>query len=413
MNPAQIASAFVELLRDAPIVFDRFLRDHPSLLVLAIAAASLVLVGGCTAVRTAVHNFADLDDHRIFANRTVERAGAPSPLRPLSRVPRFVADMKVPDETGTLHALDEYLDETRTAAFVVLRDDRVVYERYSRGFDERSLLNSFSIAKSIMATLVGIAVAEGRIASLDATVADYRPEFARTPYGTATLKSLLMMTSGLGDRPSMLPGRAQFYYGDDLHAVLEGSRPEARPANGWRYSEADVQVLGFVLEAAVGKTVSAYLSEKLWAPLGMESEALWAMDRKGGIEKTFCCISARARDFARFGRLYLQNGKWDGEQIVPADWTARSVLPGVRTEDGYTHRHLWWMPEGDEGDYYAYGHNGQYVYVNPRAGVVIVKFSETNRQDPLPMFRAVAASMKSPERVAEIERLAAQAVALR
>jgi CubicO group peptidase (beta-lactamase class C family) len=379
----------------------------------ALIVSASILATGCTAVKTVVHNFADLDDHRIFANRTVESARDVSALRTLSRVPRFVAEMRVPDERGATRRLDEYLDETRTAAFIVMRDDRIVYERYGRGFDERSLLNSFSIAKSIMATLVGIAVAEGRIASLDATVAHYRPELAGTPYGAVTVKSLLTMTSGMGDRPSLLPGRAQYYYGDDLHAVIEGARPESRAENGWRYSEADVQVLGFVLEAAVGQTVSSYLSEKLWKPLGMESEALWAMDRDGGMETTFCCISARARDFARFGRLYLQNGEWGGAQVVPASWTARTVLPGLRTLDGYTHRHLWWMPDGNEGDFYAYGHNGQYVYVNPAARTVIVKFSETNRQDPLAMFRAIAGSLKSTDRVAEIERLAAPAVALR
>jgi CubicO group peptidase (beta-lactamase class C family) len=377
------------------------------------AVAAIGCIQGCTFTKTVVHNFADLDDHRIFANRLVERAGEPSQLRTLPRVPRFVSEMKVPDEQGTTWGLDAYLDETRTAAFVVIRDDRIVYERYARGFDERSLLNSFSIAKSVMATLVGIAVAEGRIASLDATVADYRPDFAGTPYGAVTLKSLLTMTSGMGDAPSMLPGRSQFYYGDDLHAVVAAAAPESRPANGWRYSEADVQMLGFVLEAAVGKTVSAYLAEKLWKPLGMESEARWALDREGGVEKTFCCLSARARDFARFGRLYLEEGRWNGEQVVPAAWTARSVLPGVRTHDGYTHQHLWWTPEGGNGDFYAYGHNGQYVYVNPTARVVIVKFSETNRQDPVPMFRAVAGAVSSPERIAELDRLEAQAVALR
>jgi CubicO group peptidase (beta-lactamase class C family) len=379
----------------------------------ALIVTASMLATGCTAVKTAVHNFADLDDHRIFANRAIERSGEPSPLRTLSRVPRFVADMKVPDENGVVRPLDEYLDETRTAAFIVMRDDRIVYERYARGFNDRSLLNSFSIAKSIMATLVGIAVEEGKIGSLDAPVSDYRPDFAGMPYGAVTLKSLLTMTSGMADRPSMLPGRAQFYYGDNLRDVIDGSRIAPRAANGWRYSEADVQVLGFVLEAAVGTSVSAYLSEKLWKPLGMESEALWALDRDGGMEKTFCCISARARDFARFGRLYLENGRWNGEQIVPAAWTARSVLPGVRTEDGYTHQHLWWTPEGNEGDFYAYGHNGQYVYVNRASGTVIVKFSETNRQDPLPMFRAVAASLKPAERVAELDRLAAPSIALR
>ena len=126
-------------------------------------------------------------------------------------------------------------------------------------------------------------------------------------------------------------------------------------------------MLGFVLEAAVGKNLSAYLAEKLWKPLGMEAPALWALDREGGSEKAFCCVSARARDFARFGRLFLERGHANGAQLLPAAWSNPAAFPGTRTLDHYMHRHLWWFPEGQEGDYYAYGHNGQYVYVNPAA----------------------------------------------
>jgi CubicO group peptidase (beta-lactamase class C family) len=395
MKPLHPAPTLLQLLRFVPIV------------------AGVLASAGCTAVKTVVHNFADLDDHRIFANRTVEAPESASPLRSLARVPRFVAEMSVPDEGGSLRPLDRYLEDTRTAAFIVMHEDRIVYERYARGFDERSLLNSFSIAKSVISTLVGIAIAEGRIASLDATVADYRPELASVPYGKVALRSLLTMTSGMGDSASVLPGRAQYYYGDDLHRVIEGALPEAREGNGWRYSEADVQVLGFVLEAAVGMTVSEYLAEKLWKPLGMESKALWALDRAGGAEKAFCCISARARDFARFGRLYLDGGRWNGRQVVPAKWIERTELPGMRVLDGYTHRHLWWTPEGPASDFYAYGHNGQYVYVNPAARVVIVKFSETNRQDPVPMFRAVSREVSKPARIAEMDRLETRNLAQR
>ena len=380
-------------------------------LLTTIAATGFIQ--GCTAVKTVVHNFADLDDHTIFSNRTIELAATPEALRRLPRVPGFIASLQVPDESGALRPLDDYLDATRTAAFVVMRDDRIVYERYSRGFGENTRFNSFSIAKSIMATLFGMAVAEGRISSLDATVADYRPDFAGTAYGGIRLRNLLAMTSGVGDAPSLLPGRAQFYYGDDLHDVVAHGVSEATPGERWRYSEADVQMLGFVLEAAVGKSLSAYLAEKLWKPVGMESEALWALDRDGGREKAFCCISARARDFARFGRLFLDNGRVNGAQVIPAEWANPASFPGVRTLDRYMHRHLWWFPEGSEGDYYAYGHNGQYVYVNPAARTVIVKFSETNRQDPVGMFRAVSAALKPAARVAELDRLGASAIASR
>ena len=172
---------------------------------LAATLAAFAMLQGCTLARTIVHNGADLDDHRIFANRTIPATSSPSPLRQLSRVPEFMARLRVPDEHGTEHDLERYLEDTRTAAFVVMRDDRVVYERYSRGFDGESLLNSFSIAKSIVATLVGIAVSEGRL-DLDRTVASYRPDFADTPYGAVTLRRLLAMTSGLANAPSYLPG---------------------------------------------------------------------------------------------------------------------------------------------------------------------------------------------------------------
>lgn len=400
--------------RTTRILLERPARgQRRSALTLAAMAVATLTLNGCTAVRTLVHNFADLDDHRIFANRVVDAGPAPSALRALPRVPGFIAQLRVPDEGGNQRPLADYLEATRTAAFVVMRDDRIVYERYAGGFDARSMLNSFSIAKSILETLVGIAIAEGRISGLDATVSMYRPDLAATPYGRVTLRHLLAMTSGVGDAPSILPGRAQFYYGDDLRKVVASGVAEAAPGKRWRYSEADVQVLGFVLEAAVGKSLAEYLAEKLWKPLGMEAPALWALDREGGAEKAFCCISARARDFARFGRLYLDAGRLADARIVPREWSDPSAFPGMRTLDGYTHRHLWWFPDGGHGDYYAYGHNGQYLYVNPAARTVIVKFSETSRQDPLPMFRAVAAALAPAARAAELDRLAAPTFASR
>jgi CubicO group peptidase (beta-lactamase class C family) len=236
---------------------------------------------------------------------------------------------------------------------------------------------------------------------------------AGKPYGAATVRELLTMTSGVADAPSLLPGRAEVYYGDDLRDMAVRAQAPATQAHPWRYSETDVQVLGFVLERAVGMPVSDYLAAKLWQPLGMESKALWALDREGGSEKTFCCLSARARDFARFGKLMRDGGRWNGRQLVPAAWAARSVLPGIEALDRHTHQHLWWTPHGGRGDFYAYGHNGQYLYVNPAARLVIVKFSETNRQDPVPLFRALADAVVAPQHLAEINRLDAPLLAAR
>lgn len=380
------------------------------------AAAVIVALAGlpaCTPTKTILHNFADLDDHRIFVNRVVARSAEASALRGLQHEPQFLAELQVPDESGALWQLDDYLERTRTAAFVVLHEDRVVYERYGRGYEQRSLLNSFSIAKTVMSTLVGIALAEGRLASLDAPVANVRPEFAGTPYGDVTVRQLLTMTSGIANARSLLPDRAEYYYGDNLLATALHARAPVVNAHGWRYNEADVQVLGFVLERAVGMPISAYLAETLWQPLGMESRALWALDREGGTEKAFCCLSATARDFARFGTLIRDGGRWNGRQLVPTAWAERSVLPGIDARNGHVHQHLWWTPNDDRGDFYAYGHKGQYLYVNPGARLVVVKFSETSRQDPVPMFRALAEAVTAPTHLVQIDRRDAQLLAAR
>jgi len=357
--------------------------SNAAILVQAVAQAILQIaivatVQACTLTRTLIHNFADLDDHRIFANREVLNAAEESPLRSLRHEPAFVNALRVPDDTGATWPLDAYLERTRTAAFIVLHEDHIVLERYARGFDQQSLLNSFSIAKSFMGVLVGIAIEEGRLAGLDISVASICQEFEGTAYGPVTLRQLLTMTSGVTDAPSLLPGRAEYYYGSDLHAQAMHARPATSDSPPWHYSEADLQVAGFVLERAVGMPVSAYLASRLWQPLGMEAPALWALDREGGEEKTFCCISARARDFARFGKLIRDGGRWNGRKLIPAAWAERKVLPGFEDGTGYVHQHLWWTPEGGRGDFFAYGHNGQYVYVNPSARLVIVKFSETH-----------------------------------
>ncbi|HRD88320.1 MAG TPA: serine hydrolase [Accumulibacter sp.] len=368
----------------------------------AITAAACLQ--GCTLLAVIVHNFPGLDDGRVFAARTVARPAAASPLRSLAGHSRVFDEFTFRDENGVSTRLAQYLEHTRTAAFAVLHNNRIVYERYGRGYDERSLLNSFSIAKAVLATLVGIALADGSITSLDDTVEKYRPEFAGTAYGTVTVRRLVTMTSGMADEPALLASKARYYYGDDLHVLVARTMANGSADKQWRYSDADAQMLGFVLESAVGMSVSAYLEKTLWKPLGMESDAIWSLDRDGGVEKAFCCLHARARDFARFGRLYLQHGRSNGTQLVPADWAALSVLPAVATSFGHLHQQFWWRPPSDEGDFFAYGHDGQYLYVSPRAQVVIVKFSETRHQNPVPMFRAVANALTTPQLVAGVDR---------
>lgn len=206
------------------------------------AVAVLGCLEGCLPVKTLVHNFADLDDHRIFANRPVAPPAKASHLRRAAAPGVPLERFSVPNGHGTHMPLEDYLDETRTVAFVVLRGDQIVYERYARGYDARSLLKSFSIAKAIVATLVGIAVAEGRIPSLGVRVGDFRPELAGSPYGAVRLNSLLTMTSGMADAPAVVPGRAQYYYSEDLHETVSFAT-QRLPINGERTSRCSAMYL--------------------------------------------------------------------------------------------------------------------------------------------------------------------------
>jgi hypothetical protein len=204
----------------------------------------------------------------------------------------------------------------------------------------------------------------------------------------------------------MLPGRAQYYYGDDLRDVV-AARSASRRRKRWRYSEPTCRCWASCSKPPWARAISAYLPTKLWKPLGMESPALWALDRQGGSEKAFLL---RQRAGARLRPLRPPPSRRrprTARRSSPRDGRTRVRSPGVRTLDRYTHRHLWWFPEGNEGDYYAYGHNGQYVYVNPAARTVIAEWSAetTPPRTAWAMFRAslLAVHPKAESRIAELE----------
>ncbi len=186
----------------------------------------------------------------------------------------------------------------------------------------------------------------------------------------------------------------------------------------YRYRESDVQALAFVLEAATGRKLAEHLSEKLWRPLGMEADGQWSLDHPDGSEKAFCCLSARARDFARFGMLYANGGAVSGRQVLPVGWIALAASGRSRAYKNWDHGRLWWHPADDAGDFVAYGYKGQNIYISPEARVVIVKFSERRQPDPLPLFRGIAQALNAQSQAAVAQsdagvRYPARAAALR
>jgi CubicO group peptidase (beta-lactamase class C family) len=311
-------------------------------------------------------------------------------------------------------SLDAWLEATGTRAFIAIRDDAIVYERYFGDTRRDTLLTSFSVAKSFASALVGIAIAEGHIGSVNDPVTRYVPELTAgdSRFERVTVRDLISMSSGLSYREYMFPtsDSAKTYYYPDLRVLaLSQSRVEIPPAQRFLYNNYNPLLVGLVLERATGKSVTAYMEEKLWKPIGMEFAGSWSLDsERSGFEKMESGINAAAIDYAKFGRLYLRRGDWGGKQIVPAEWVDASTREdGLRDREKYYadspamlargtyYGYFWWGYRRENGgnDFLAAGNHGQFVFVSPARNVVIVRLG-TRYGVPYPewgrLFRAIA-----------------------
>ncbi len=305
-------------------------------------------------------------------------------------------------QDGELHrsSLDELLKSTQTTSFIVLKDGKVRYEGYFNGYNRESVVTSFSIAKSFTSALIGIAIDEGYIGSADDPITLYLPELRGRGLDRVTIRHLLTMSTGIryihGEEvPPML---RPLPLGDDswttdypnLRSLALSVKPDGDiPGSAWKYNNYCPQLLGLILERSTHRSVSEYLQEKIWLPLGMEYPASWSLDsQESGFEKMEQGINARAIDFAKFGMLFLNNGSWHGQQIVPKQWVIESTSPDPndnrlwrvavdwKKADGY-YKYMWWGRVRSDGSYVYLargGRNQQWIYVSPRDGVVIVRF---------------------------------------
>ena len=291
---------------------------------------------------------------------------------------------------GETKDLVESLGETWTTGLIVLRAGKIVFEEYYRGNTEASRTISWSVAKSFVSALVGIAVNEGHITDIQEPVTDYVPFLHGTGYDGVPIKDVLQMSSGIrfnedyGDFFSDINrmGRA-IAFKTSLDDFVSSLKRERTPGTYNHYVSMDTQVLGMVLREATGQTLTSYLERKIWQKIGMESNAYWLTDSRG-MELAFGGLNAVLRDYARFGMLYLNEGAWNGEQIIPREWVQESVTPDaphLQPGDnpasswvlGYGFQ--WWIPQEPEGDFLAIGIYNQFIYVHPKHKVVIAKSS--------------------------------------
>lgn len=325
------------------------------------------------------YNFADIRDYRIFPKRELKANPSAfhfAELKDTARVPKKI----VYNERS--YELDNFLKKSNTVAFLIIKNDTLLYEKYFDGYKQSSIVASFSMAKSITSSLIGCAIEDGLIKSVNEPVTNYIPEM-REEFKKVTIEHLLNMTSGLRFNEGYInpfSEVARFYYGRHLRKYIKNLRLKREPGKQFEYVSGNTQLLGLVLERALKtKTVTQYFQEKIWDPLGMEYDASWSIDcKKDGMEKTFCCINARARDFAKLGRLFLNKGKWSDKQLVPSEWLAHSVKADLNNGGVWYYHYQWWLASKTDGDYYADGLLGQYIYVNPAKKLVIVRLGHNH-----------------------------------
>ncbi len=342
--------------------------------------------------RVLVWQDADADDYRRFPMRTV----APrTDALPLPRRLNVAAVQSAWQQAGGSLPMESSLAELGTQAFLVLRDGQVIYEGYGNGASRETWVTSFSVAKSMLSTLFGIAVAQGAIRSIDDPVTRYLPELrARDArFDQVTLRHLLRMASGIryAEFPFLHGDDAKAYYYPDLRKLaLEETRIAGEPGQRFEYNNFHPLLLGLVLERATRMPVAQYLEQRLWQPAGMVGKASWSLDSEAsGFEKLESGFNARAEDFARFGQLMLQRGRIDGKQVVSQSWVDQSTGAGAwPPPEGYyegmrwLHRNkqryyaaLWWGQRRSDGghDFAARGNHGQLIFVSPRNRIVIVR----------------------------------------
>jgi CubicO group peptidase (beta-lactamase class C family) len=355
----------------------KFLKNLLKFLVVLIALTVAILYITDTdylikAVRTIYlkgHSTAYLEDYKEFDNQAIAN-GSPQPW------PNHI-DYNSVNATERLKKANK---DWGTIAYVIIKNDSIWFEEYYDGFGEDSKSNSFSMAKSYVSGMLGKAIMEGYIKSLDQPVCDFLPAFCEGKAAKMTVGDLSSMSSGTDwveayYSPLSITTRA--YFDDDLSKVINGLKVVNEPGTAYKYASGDTQMLAMVIEKATGKNLYTYLEESFWKPLGSENATLWQVDSEThDLVKAYCCIASNAKDFARFGKLYKDHGKWNGKQVLDSAFIAKSIKPRFPSSPEYGYG--WWLKKHLGKDFYMMrGHLGQYVMVQPEDNVMIVRLGHS------------------------------------
>lgn len=336
-----------------------------------------MLTSSCYVGRFFYYNYADVNDYHKF------------PKVPINRnkdVFQFIDDGKrvvlsqMTLENKTL-PFDTYLSENKTLSFLIIQNDSIKYEYYDEDYDSSSIFPSFSMAKSVVSALVGVAIDEGAITDENDLVIHYLPELDKS-LSPVTLRDLLDMRSGIRYNESYSNPWAdmpKYYYGTNLRKYILKLKAAEAPDMHYHYQSVNTLLLALCVEKATHMQINQYLEQKLWKPMGMEYDASWSIDsRRSNTVKAFCCLNARTIDFAKIGRLYLKKGNWNGTQLISEKWINKSLTITNDSKDsrGYSYVYQWRVLP--TGQFFAKGILGQYIYCNPKTNLIIVRLGKSD-----------------------------------
>ena len=356
------------------------------LLAAVVGAGIFLLLPGNYYIRKAlVHWMPKIDQYTIFENRIV-KAEDPHPWE-------FAPDLEnkqIPKE------FEADFTKYKTVGFVVIQHKKIILEQYWKNYSPLSLSNSFSMAKSIISLLIGCAIDDGAIKSVDQPVSDFLPEWTSFDGKVLTIKDLLTMSAGVEwdeSYSSLFSKTTEAYYGNNLWNLALTEKLVEKPGVRFNYQSGVTQILAFVLKKATGRNIADYASEKLWTPIQAEEDAQWSLDHKEGMEKAYCCFNSNARDFARLGQLLLNKGYWNGVQVIDSNYIKAATTPA--TELKFTRRLRPGQTQADPPvscTFYGYqiwlanyrglkiqymrGMLGQYIIAIPALDAVIVRLGK-------------------------------------
>jgi len=330
--------------------------------------------GPQTVLRIINSDTSSIDDHNLFPSSELKASTTPFYFTEdidNNRIPTMIT---IRDEQKLL---DNFLDESDSTAFLIIKDDTILLEEYRQGYDQSTPTLAFSMSKSFTSMLIGMAIDDGFIKSIEQPVTAYVPELAKAGYDQVTLKHLLQMTSGMdyveveGQDTSL---HNRFYYTTRLEYELLKLKLKIEPGQEFSYKSGENALLGLILARAIApQTITSFVQEKVWQPLGMEYDGAWNLDSDDGLEKTWCCLSATARDYAKLGRLMLKEGNWRGDKLLSEDWIKQSTQVDTSNGSVWNYQYQWWLVAEDGEDFTAMGHLGQFVYINPVENLIIVR----------------------------------------